>query len=170
MADLRLRTRERRGVLRDRQVVAQWRGEALTLAAVAETARESGRPLAVAITARDRYRVIPRSRRVLRGLAYVEGSSGGTWDTRVDAYVDTAAMAEYARRFAERLWAARARESTDQLPRQMLETLQCPASATAPAERAARADSADSAAAARTGAAAVRNRGTPSLASSCGPR
>jgi hypothetical protein len=158
---------ERRGVLRNRDVVSRWRGEAATLAAVADAAKSAGRPLAVAITARERYRLIPRSRRVLRGLAYVESGDGGFWSDRVDAYVDTAARADYDRRFGAVVRAARARESTDPLAGQLLEMLQCPASATVPAESAARADSV---AAARRGAAGAPDRGTPSLASSCGPR
>ncbi|HSJ63341.1 MAG TPA: DUF2723 domain-containing protein [Gemmatimonadaceae bacterium] len=117
----------RRDSLLPDTVVARWRGERETLAALDAAARARGRPLALALTATEHRWLIPARERSIRGvvLARVPRATGA-WLPEAAAVLDTAAVRAYLARYAEVIAAAPPSPSIDPTPRVMHAMLACP--------------------------------------------
>ncbi len=118
-----------RGALANKEVIRSWHGLAPTIKSIAQAARASGRPLAVALTAEGRRPLVAGASWTLRGVALVRDDlAAGPWSAAIGARIDTAA----ARAFVTRYGAARQtsqRASTDPSVRLMRRLLSCPQTA-----------------------------------------
>ena len=114
----------RRWGLMDSSVVSRWSGTDLTLEAVAQGARRTGRPVAVGVGVSRRERELLGSGWIFGGLVYVESSEAAT---RVDAGLaarSAAAVVGYAHGELRG-------EARDATSRYVLALLRCPAAVVA---------------------------------------
>jgi len=118
---------ERRdSVLANREIIRTWRGLAATIASIAETARASGRPLAVALTAEGRRPLVGRASWMLRGAVMVrDDTASGPWSGEIGARIDTASARAFVARYGVALQSP-ARASTDPSVRLMRRVIKCP--------------------------------------------
>lgn len=132
----------RRDSLLNAADAAGWPGESEVLAKIARRARESDRPLAVAITA-DSSHLLPMGNRwMMRGVVFVPHDEGvaPVRVPGVPAAVDTAAARAFVARFGTRPAAPESR-GTDPASLVMARILMCPAQSLAAAVAGLRVDS-----------------------------